>query len=427
MSGRASDLQSQPMSGIEEGEEREHELYRTETFPPAGVAAPLAARSPSPPPAAHRYVNIDEELREDVRKEILALQRPVLNMMRQIAGAANMEYHRIVKQEVTEEAVDFVFKLRKESMIQKKAEERAQQWFEDACKANTIFEPTPEVVNAFRIGVYLRLKKFDDTGLYALYVGFPRKSLVYIAIQPSDTILRKVGIIHAFLVKQNVFNENMEHDNSQPSMTQAAELSKFNLSELRDIVENYVIETPVLSESEVGRLYPIPASKVAKFSVKPDVFPFGGADGGLEDAESESNRLLRRYIEAFLRTEKNDVTEIDARVDAHIDEASQLVYDTLSSRGGEDRMRNANTVRNWMLRDVERTVNNGPRLLFARLVANRYSLSQDLVPKQHYLQVRFGRLRQQAAILLVNLRRLHYKNGRFTLDTSIPRRSLSIY
>ena len=121
------------------------------------------------------------------------------------------------------------------------------------------------------------------------------------------------------------------------------------------------------------------------------------------------------------------MTEIDARVDAHIDEASQLVYDVLSSRGGEDRMRNANTVRNWMLRDVERTVNNGPRLLFARLVANRYSLSQDLVPKQHYLQARFGRLRQQAAILLVNLRRLHYKNGRFTLDTSIPRRSLSIY
>ena len=90
-------------------------------------------------------------------------------------------------------------------------------------------------------------------------------------------------------------------------------------------------------------------------------------------------------------------------------------------------MINANTVRRWMLRDVGQTVNNGPRLLFARLVANRYSLSQDLAPKQHYLQARFARLRQQAALLLVNLRRLHYKNGRFTLDTSIPRRSLSIY
>ena len=144
---------------------------------------------------------------------------------------------------------------------------------------------------------------------------------------------------------------------------------------------------------------------------------------GSDDPEPGS---IRSYVREFLRSgPKGDaVTEIDARMKAHIDEASQIVFDVLSSRGGEDTMQGAKTVRDWMLHDKE---SMGVKLLFARLVANRYCLSQDLAPKQHYLQARFARLRQQSALLLVNLRRLHYKNGKFTLDTSIPRRSYSIY
>ena len=430
VSGRASDLQSQPMSGVEE-EEREHELYHTESFAPAGVAAPLAARSPSPPPAIHRYVNIDEELREDVRKQILAFQRPVLSMMRQIAGAANMEYHRIVKQEVTEEVVDFVFKLKKKEMMQEKAEERASQWFRDAVKANIIYEPTSPVVDAFRIGVYLRLIKSVDK--YTLYVGFPHNPVEEKEIQEKDSMLETAAEVYAFLVEKNVFGVDKEPNNSEVSMTQAVELSKFNLSELRDIVENYVQNIPRNASSGGSAMSGI-RRLIEKEGMSEYLTPVK------TEKDDEAQQLLfagvqpanaiRPYVLSFLRTKREDVTEIDARMDAHIDEASQIVFDVLSSRGGEDTMESAKTVRDWMLPndgDTSSPTNIGARLLFARLVANRYCLSQDLAPNKHYLQARFGRLRQQAAILLVNLRRLHYKNGKFTLDTSIPRRSLSIY
>ena len=444
-SGRASDLQSQPMSGIEE-EEREHELYHTESFAPAGVPVPIAARSPSPPPAAQRYVNIDEELREVVRNEILALQRPVLNMMRQIAGAANIEYHRIVKQEVTEDVVDYVFKLKKQEMMQAKAEERASQWFQDAVKANIKYEPSLDVVSKFKIGVYLRLIK--DADKYTLFVGVPHALLTKHEIKRKSSMLQTAAEVYAILVQQNVFGVSMEHDNSQLSMMQSAELSKFNLSELEDIVENYVPDIPRLSrdgggnkdaslgsESDVTDLTERRVSwrnnQLLRFIKRSDYDykkSIGKAEAQLLFAGSEPEPgSIKSYVRQFLRTSLTggeDVTEIDARMNAHIDEASQIVFDVLSSRGGEDTMQGAKTVRDWMLHDDE---NMGVKLLFARLVANRYCLSQDLAPKQHYLQARFARLRQQSALLLVNLRRLHYKNGKFTLDTSIPRRSYSIY
>lgn len=436
-SGRASDLQSQPMSGIEE-EEREHELYHTESFAPAGVPVPIAARSPSPPPAAQRYVNIDEELREVVRNEILAVQRPVLNMMRQIAGAANIEYHRIVKQEVTEDVVDYVFKLKKQEMMQAKAEERASQWFQDAVKANIKYEPTLDVVSKFKIGVYLRLIK--DADKYTLFVGVPHALLTKHEIKLKSSMLQTAAEVYAILVQQNVFGVSMEHDNSQLSMMQSAELSKFNLSELEDIVENYVPDIPRLSRDGGGNEDASSAtdSTVSTMPLAPwdrTTLPVSWYASGRSRKQKAEAQLLfagsepepgsiKSYVREFLRSKRKDVTEIDARMDAHIDEASQIVYDVLSSRGGEDTMQGAKTVRDWMLHDDE---NMGVKLLFARLVANRYCLSQDLAPKQHYLQARFARLRQQSALLLVNLRRLHYKNGKFTLDTSIPRRSYSIY
>ena len=436
-SGRASDLQSQPMSGIEE-EEREHELYHTESFAPAGVPVSIAARSPSPPPASQRYVNIDEELREVVRNEILAVQRPVLNMMRQIAGAANIEYHRIVKQEVTEDVVDYVFKLKKQEMMQAKAEERASQWFQDAVKANIKYEPTLDVVSKFKIGVYLRLIK--DADKYTLFVGVPHALLTKHEIKRKSSMLQTAAEVYAILVQQNVFGVSMEHDNSQLSMMQSAELSKFNLSELEDIVENYVPDIPRLSRDGGGNEDASSAtdSTVSTMPLAPwdrTTLPVSWYASGRSRKQKAEAQLLfagsepepgsiKSYVREFLRSKRKDVTEIDARMNAHIDEASQIVFDVLSSRGGEDTMQGAKTVRDWMLHDDE---NMGVKLLFARLVANRYCLSQDLAPKQHYLQARFARLRQQSALLLVNLRRLHYKNGKFTLDTSIPRRSYSIY
>ena len=84
VSGRASDLESQPMSGVEE-EERQNELYSTETFPVAGTAAP----APFSPPEIRQPLpnpNLDEDMREEVRKQLLKKQQPFLNMMKQIAA-----------------------------------------------------------------------------------------------------------------------------------------------------------------------------------------------------------------------------------------------------------------------------------------------------------------------------------------------------
>ena len=120
----------------------------------------------------------------------------------------------------------------------------------------------------------------------------------------------------------------------------------------------------------------------------------------------QPSKAVKNYVKAFIHTGEQ-ITEIEARMDAHISEASQLVYDVLSSRGGEDDIGDANTVREWMLSTDSRSTINGARVLFARIVANRFCLSNDIAPKQGYLQARYGRLRQQAAILLVNLRRLH--------------------
>jgi len=416
-SGRASDLQSQPMSGIEE-EEREHELYHTETFPVAGVSraqssgSPIRARSPAPP----EYVNIDESLREDVRKQLLAYQRPVLNMMRQIAGVANMEYHRIVKQEVTEEAVDYVFKFVKEQEEKQEAHKRAEQWFKDACKANTIYEPTKQVADQFQVGVYLRIIKKKSE--YILYVGIPNRKFERKNIENNNDFLQMAADVYTFLVQENVFAAEMQPNESHVSMLQAVELSKFNLSELRDIVENYgtqFLQTQLIDP------------KVEDGSDDKGAFMFDQFDAGTKFAfAGVQNQRVKNYIKAFIHTGEQ-ITEIEARMDAHISEASQLVYDVLSSRGGEDDIGDANTVREWMLSPDSQSTINGARVLFARIVANRFCLSNDLAPKQGYLQARYGRLRQQAAILLVNLRRLHYKDKQFTLDTTIPRRSYSIY
>lgn len=433
-SGRASDLQSQPMSGIEE-EEREHELYHTETFPLAGVSraqssgSPTRARSPVPPD----YVNIDETMREEARKMLLAYQRPVLNMMKQIAGAANIEYHRIVKQEVTEEAVDYVFTRFKFNKKKREAQKRAKQWFEDACKANIIYEPKQDVVRQFQIGVYLRLIKLDDK-FYNLYVAKPEIPVIQpYPIQINRNVLQMVVDVYNILVGENVFAANMQPiEDSQVSMTQAAELSKFNLSELRDIVENYgndyLHKTFDSDEDNDDNRYSDSSETRETMRLIEEQSPrWLTSKSQLLFAGVPPNQTVKNYIKAFIHTNDKEITEIEARMDAHISEASQLVYDVLTSRGGEEDIGDANTVREWMLSPDSRSTINGARVLFARIVANRFCLSNDLAPKQGYLQARYGRLRQQAAILLVNLRRLHYKNNDFTLDTSIPRRSYSIY
>lgn len=432
-SGRASDIQSQPMSGIEE-EEREHELYHTETFPLAGVSSsrlsgsPTRARSPAPPD----YVNIDETMREEARKMLLAYQRPVLNMMKQIAGAANIEYHRIVKQEVTEEAVDYVFTRFKLNKKRREAQKRARQWFEDACKANIIYEPKEDVVRQFQIGVYLRLIKLDDD-FYNLYVAKPQNPVLEpYTIVISTNVLKMVVDVYNILVGENVFAVNMQPiEDSQVSMTQAAELSKFNLSELRDIVENYgnnyLNKTFDSDEDNDGDRYSDSSETRETMRLIEEQSPrWLTSQSQLLFAGAPPNQTVKKYIKAFIHTNEQ-ITEIEARMDAHISEASQLVYDVLSSRGGEDDIGDANTVREWMLSPDSQSTINGARVLFARIVANRFCLSNDLAPKQGYLQARYGRLRQQAAILLVNLRRLHYKDKQFTLDTAIPRRSYSIY
>lgn len=443
VSGRASDLESQPMSGVEE-EERQNELYSTETFPVAGTAAP----APFSPPEIRQPLpnpNLDEDMREEVRKQLLKKQQPFLNMMKQIAGAANCEYHRIVTQEVTEDAVDFVFNKQKQKMLNAQLEIKAEQWLKDARKANLIYNYTRNVVDKFEIGVYLRFKDIpnnnNDTNVILLIVGIPNKICKAVGLNLKKSLLNVACVVYDILVKYDVFLANTApNPDSEISMQQAVELSKFNLGGLREIVEANEAKTTanfdklkIWDVSSDGTLFNTTVSQ----GTQTESISLGQAFRDVSDSDSENetvfnnangelDMLLGDYVSDFLRAGTEKVTEIESRMEGHINEACQMVFDVLTSRGGEDEMvEGAHTVRNYMFELNEGI--DGVRILFARLVANRMSLSNDLAPKQHYLQARFARLRQQAALLMVNLRRLHYKNGKFTLDTAIPRPTRSIY
>ncbi len=443
VSGRASDLESQPMSGVEE-EERQNELYTTETFPVAGTAAaapfsPPEIRQPLPNP------NLDEDMREEVRKRLLKRQQPFLNMMKQIAGAANCEYHRIVTQEVTEEAVDFVFNKEKKAMLNAQLEIKAKQWLKDARKANLIYNYAKNVVDQFEIGVYLRfLDTATDPKVILLIVGIPNEICKAFRLDLNQSFLNVACVVYDILVKYDVFLANTApNPDSEISMQQAVELSKFNLGGLREIVEANESKTTLdvdklykYDVSDNGDLFPTTASRGTQ--TDSEILPLQQVVRQVDSDDEMSvistrnstdagvDMLLKDYVSDFLRAGTDKVTEIESRMEGHVNEACQIVYDVLTSRGGEDEMvEGAHTVRNYMFELNEGI--DGVKILFARLVANRMSLSNDLAPKQHYLQARFARLRQQAALLMVNLRRLHYKNGKFTLDTAIPRPTRSIY
>jgi len=344
-----------------------------------------------------------------------------------------------VTQEVTEDAVDFVFNKQKKAMLNAQLEIKAEQWLKDARKANLIYNYTKNVVDKFEIGVYLRfLDTPDDPKVIILFFGIPNKIFKAVGLTLNQSFLNVASLVYDILVKYDVFLANTApNPDSEISMQQAVELSKFNLGGLREIVEANESKTTldfnelnIFDVSSDGTLF---NRTVSQGTQTPSISVEQASklvkiekNSGVLMAGAENDMLLQNYVSDFLRAGTDKVTEIESRMEGHVNEACQIVYDVLTSRGGEDEMvEGAHTVRNYMFELNEGI--DGVKILFARLVANRMSLSNDLAPKQHYLQARFARLRQQAALLMVNLRRLHYKNGKFTLDTAIPRPTRSIY
>ena len=133
---------------------------------------------------------------------------------------------------------------------------------------------------------------------------------------------------------------------------------------------------------------------------------------------------VNRVVQGFGPGDKKDIAEWEPRIETHVLETCQIVYDTLHARG--EKIDSVEVVQKRMIEDAD-GADTGSRVLFARVCANRINFSTEMAPKQHYLQARFGRLRQQFALLLVNLRRLHFHDNKFTLETSIPRRTARIY
>ena len=341
-------------------------------------------------------------------------------------------------QEVTEDAVDFVFNKQKKAMLNAQLEIKAGQWLKDARKANLIYNYTRNVVDQFEIGVYLRFWTYLMKAMLFFIFWHSKKNFQAVGLNLNQSLLNVACVVYDILVKYDVFLANTApNPDSEISMQQAVELSKFNLGGLRDIVEANESKTTLdfnelnifdvssdgtLLNRTVSQGTQTPSISVQQASKLVKTEP----NAGVLMAGAEGDRLLGDYVSDFLRAGTDKVTEIESRMEGHVNEACQIVYDVLTSRGGEDEMvEGAHTVRNYMFELNEGI--DGVRILFARLVANRMSLSNDLAPKQHYLQARFARLRQQAALLMVNLRRLHYKNGKFTLDTAIPRPTRSIY
>lgn len=440
ISGRASDLESQPMSVIEEDEVQNTELYNTQEFPVSGTDDSQPERQPPPVvPYAHDESE-NEALREDIRKALLKQASPILSMARQIAGSANLEMHRVIRQEVKEQTIDYVFQKIQPEVKKSKAKQRAELWLQEAKNANSVYMPTYDIVKLYKLNVFLKIQ------LPYLYIGIKvndNLTLFKYSLNLGQTdAISQTKQIFWCLQKANVYGTDLGYDTRSDNDVmhrQKVEFDKFNIDELRGIVEQFenvmpdtkdlpnleqtiTIESPLLERS-VDRQSRISSDSTGSEagSVDPVRAP-PSINNGRAMFAGEQLSIAGQVQEFVLGN--GEIVEWETRIETHVLEACQIVYDTLCERG--ERIGSVEDVQKRMIEE-EDGADMGSRLLFARVCANRINFSTEMAPKQSYLQARFGRLRQQFALLLVNLRRLHFKDNKFTLDTSIPRRAVRIY
>lgn len=433
ISGRASDLESQPMSVIEE----DQQLYNTQEFPVSGVDADDDA-VPDPPRPDDRLIapapvqpyeneDNDDALREDIRKVLLKQAGPILSMARQIAGAANLEMHRVIRQEVKEQLIETLFEKMQPELKEKKAMERATQWLKEAQTVNVDYLPEFRIIQLYKLNVFLKIQKpFFYIGTK---VDGTLKLVEYSLNLASDAKQQALQIFYC-LRKENVYGTSLGYDvqgHDDVMHSQKAQFDKFNVDELLNIVKQFQDIQPVDT--------PIPKAITADTPVRPisSSIASGGGTGseGVGTPPSFLNARMmfagfdvNRVVQGFGPGDEKDIAEWEPRIETHVLETCQIVYDTLHARG--EKIGSVEVVQKRMIEDAD-GADTGSRVLFARVCANRINFSTEMAPKQHYLQARFGRLRQQFALLLVNLRRLRFHDNKFTLETSIPRRTARIY
>lgn len=439
ISGRASDLESQPMSVIEEEDVQNTELYNTQEFPLSGSAPQGSDAQPAnqpafamPAPPARPYLNDDdgdEALREDIRKALLKRASPVINMARQIAGAANLELHRVIRQEVDEQLIEKVFNQIQPKVKEEKAKQRALQWLEEAQKVNSEYLPMYNIVKLYKLNVFLKIQapffyigtKDDGTLTLEKYT---------LDLTGKDAKQQVLQIMYC-LQQENVYGTSLGYDMKSTDdvmHNQKAAFDKFNIYELRDIVnqfENNALKS-IPTKQKIDEETPIREVRTVENSESK-------SEEGSKDTVKEPPSLtgfkysgvdVNNMILTFAPPGDEDIAEWEPRIETHVLETCQIVYDTLKERG--ERISSVDVVKRQMI-ETNDGADLGSRLLFARVCANRINFSNEMAPRQHYLQARYGRLRQQFALLLVNMRRLHFKDNKFMLDTAIPRRGVRIY
>jgi hypothetical protein len=414
------------MSVIEE----EQQLYNTQEFPVSGVDAADDAPRPDDRSFAQPYENEnnDDALREEIRKALLKQAGPILSMARQIAGAANLEMHRVIRQEVKEQLIETLFEKMQPELKEKKATERAKQWLKEAQTVNVAYVPEFRIIQLYKLNVFLKIQ--NPYFYIGTKVDGTLKLVKYTLNLGSDAKQQALQIFYC-LQQEDVYGTSLGYNVQSVDDVmhrQKAQFDKFNVDELLNIVEqfqdikpDYTPTTEAITAQTPVRLGPRSiASENGTDRVDRVDTPPSTRNSKMMFAGFDVNSIVLGFGPGDIE----DIAEWEPRIETHVLETCQIIYDTLHARG--EKIDSFEVVQKRMIEDAD-GADTGSRVLFARVCANRINFSTEMAPKQHYLQARFGRLRQQFALLLVNLRRLHFHDNKFTLDTSIPRRTARIY